>query len=340
MASATGPALTREGETEAPHPRRRFVGIGTLLIGTAVILWVGAATLIAHRLRYPPFLGTPRGDVFGKTIPAGPLPADPRAAFGADFNDVTIATPGGHRVRAWFIVGMRRQAMVLVPAAGGSRAMMLPYARFLHAARYPLLLLDSIDTPNTGTDWGWSARKVVAAAAQTLKDRGYERVGALGVSEGGAAAIFAQAENPATPAFAAIVADSPYSNLEAMLRQSPTVAGLNPAFARTALLEARWWLGRSPRDIAPAAAAAHLGDCRLLIVQNRADPMTPSAQGLAIRDAARGDKGAQQRAGLWLTPTSGHGDAIYELPAQYSIVVDRFLKRSLAVAPAASPRHR
>jgi len=302
------------------------------MIGLAALLWLAAATLVAYRLRYPSFLEDGRTDVYGPAAAAdiASLPPDPRAAFGADFAPVKIHLSRERSIDGWMIPATLPAAMLLVPPAGGTRRTMIPYARFLHAAGYPILAIDSADNAQTGTSWGWKERTAVLAAASELRRRGYKKIGALGVSEGAAEIILVQA---AGASFAAIVADSSYGSLAGMFQRVPSIAGLNPALQQTALWEAGFFLGHSIWKVDPAKAARDLGPAGILVIHNQGDKIVPTSDAEAISSAAgnRGD--------LWLVPGDGHGDAIFEAPAEYAARVIKFLEENLLAPSSSGPRH-
>jgi pimeloyl-ACP methyl ester carboxylesterase len=172
-------------------------------------------------------------------------------------------------------------------------------------------------------------RKFALATARTLMDDGFTKIAALGISEGAAGAIMAQAEQPV---FTAIVADSSYANLEQLFKRSPSMSRLNPAFLDTVMWEAQFWFGRKLDKISPAVDAGNLGGCALLIIQNRGDQVTPPEDGKALFDAAR------YNAQMWTVPSSGHGDGIYEDPKGYAAQVINFLDSSFGETPAAKPK--
>ena len=116
-------------------------------------------------------------------------------------------------------------------------------------------------------------RKFALATARTLMDDGFTKIAALGIAEGAAGAIMAQAEQPV---FTAIVADSSYANLERLFMRSPSMSRLNPAFLSTVMWEAQFWFGRKLDKISPETDAGKLGSCALLIIQNRDDQVTPA----------------------------------------------------------------
>ena len=315
----------------APRHSRRFALIGGVMIGLAALLWLGAATLVAYRLKYPGFLEDGRTDVYGPAAPAGlALPADPRKAFGADFESVKIHLGRNRSVDAWVIPGKLAAAMLLVPPAGGTRRTMIAYAKFLHATGYPILAIDSGDNPQTGTTWGWNERTAVLSAASELRRRGFKKIGALGVSEGAAEIILVQA---AGASFDAIVADSPYASLARMFMRVPSIAGLNPALQQTALWEAAFFLGHSIWKVNPAKAARDLGPAAILVIHHQGDKIVPISDAEAISSAA-GNRGE-----LWRVPGDGHGDAIFQAPEEYAARVIKFLEENLLAPSSSGPRN-
>lgn len=322
------------GRTNLRSRSRRALIVSLGMIGTAIALWIGASLFIAYQVSHPPFLGSADGNVFiasaaARETHAG-IASDPKAECGADYSNVKIDYGHGRSIAGWLVPAQRGSAIVLLPAAGASRRAMLPYLKFLHAADFSVLMLDSPDYASGSVKWGWDGREVAAGAAEFLERKGYRRVAALGVSEGAAAFLMAQAE---MPRFTAIISDSSFADLRSMLRRSPSIGALNPAFLNMVMWELGLVIGRAPAGVSPLASVRKLGRCSLMVIQNRGDPIVPQASGKAIYDNAI----ASDRE-LWLAPSNGHGDAIFEAPEQYSKRVLDFLGVSLSGAPAVIPQ--
>ncbi len=297
------------------------------MIATLLAIWFGAASMVAHELRFPPWYHPPGSAHRLPALPGGSAqPADPRAECGADYESITVNRTDGFRLRGWFVPASRREAVILLHGAGADRRVMLPFLGFLHSAGYPVLLVDSIDSGESddlgrGVGFGWRERLDVIAAAAMLRARGFTRVGALGASQGAAAAILAQAEEHI---LGAIVSDSSYPDLAALLRRMPSIEDLNPFFVRTVMWELGLALGHPPAEIAPMQAAARLGNCALMVIGGEKDPLIPVASAQAIYAAASGPKE------LWLVPGASHTDAINVAPAEYARRVTEFLGKYLA----------
>ena len=325
----------------APPKRkpRRIFGIGAILLSIPIILWMGAAFVVARSLMYPEFIRRGGGDVFGQHVPEfqrGSITGIGKA-IGVDPErlDCGVVEEDGFRhsqvsVTGWYFPGKRREVVIIVPAAGSPETAMIPYVKFLRDAGYTVVATYSANNPSYGINWGMLKRKFALATARTLRDDGFTKIAALGISEGAAGVIMAQAEQPV---FKAIVADSSYANLEQLFMRSPSMSRLNPAFVRTVMWEAQLWFGRPLDKISPATDAGNLGGCPLLIIQNRDDQVTPVADGKALFDAAR------YNAQMWTVPSGGHGDGIYEDPKGYAAQVINFLDANFgnAETPAEKP---
>ena len=326
---------------QAKRRPQRIFGIGALMLGLPIILWMGAAWFVARSLRYPDFLRTGGQDVFGDHVPSfrrGSL-TDIGVALGVeperlDCGVVEEDGLGHHKVSVvgWYFPGHRREVVMIVPAAGAPETAMIPYVKFLLGAGYTVVATYSANNPSYGVSWGMLKRKFALATARTLNDQGFDKIAALGIAEGAAGAIMAQSEQPV---FTAIVADGSYANLARLFMRSPSMSRLNPAFVGTVMWEAQLWFGRPLYKISPETDASNLGTCSLLIIQNRDDQVTPLADGQAILAAAGFN------AQMWTVPSGGHGDAIYEDPKGYAARVIKFLDASFEIeTPAAKPKGR
>src|SRR5271154_4562442 len=179
--------------------------IPLLLFGIGVVLWLGAASFVTYRILHPPFLNGGYGDTI-ITSAKEQLGVDPKSCCDAASEDLRISDDAGVSVDAWFVPGTLPSAVLLIPSSGASKRAMLPYLKFLHAAGLAVMLIDNSDFARDRAGWGWNERGIVRSAAQTLRQRGYANLAALGVSEGAATALMVQGENP--DSFKAIIADS------------------------------------------------------------------------------------------------------------------------------------
>jgi uncharacterized protein len=168
----------------------------------AIAVLCGAALLAAAVVGVGLFLSAPARATVGAP------PAGLRA------EQVEIASPSGATLRGWFIAGRPGAgAVVLMHGVQGNRLHMVPRARLLAAAGFSVLLFDfqahGESTGNRitfGRLEGLDARAAVAFVRQRLPA---ERVGAIGSSLGGAAALLGPGPLPVD----ALVLESIYSEI-------------------------------------------------------------------------------------------------------------------------------
>ncbi|HEV2236281.1 MAG TPA: alpha/beta fold hydrolase, partial [Ktedonobacterales bacterium] len=138
------------------------------------------------------------------------------AQAGIPVQPVMFAAADGVRLAGWFaLASPAAPTVVLVHGFKGSRVSMLPWARFLFAAGYNVLLYDS---RGCGQSAGWGIALGAGEAADVIGAVRYVRgradltshlVGALGISLGAGDVLLAAAREPG---LAAVVADSAWTD--------------------------------------------------------------------------------------------------------------------------------
>src|SRR5579871_5455406 len=159
----------------------------------------------------------------GSWLLAGPLlePVNHRIApapttLGA--RDVSIASESGSTLAGWYVPGTPGSgAVLLLHGVRADRAAMLSRAEFLHAAGYSVLLIDFQAHGESRGDritFGWLESRDARAALEWLRAAAPgERIGAIGLSMGGAAAALAQPPLPLD----ALVLEEVYPTIEEAL---------------------------------------------------------------------------------------------------------------------------
>jgi uncharacterized protein len=161
------------------------------------------------------------------------LSAPTRAIVGAAPSDlpvesISIASGSGATLHGWFISGQPGAgAVVLLHGVHGNRLAMLRRARLFHAEGFAVLLFDfQAHGESTGAriTFGHREGQDAAAAIAYVRTRlPNERVGAIGSSLGGAAALLA----PAPLDVDALVLESVYSDITAAI-ENRIIAVLGP----------------------------------------------------------------------------------------------------------------
>jgi pimeloyl-ACP methyl ester carboxylesterase len=292
---------------------------------------LAAAWWITGLMMRPPWYAHPGPQ---GVLAAGGL-RDPQRDFGLAFEEVAFPTARGATLRGWWIPA--RDADVAVVLAGGGwsdRRSLLPLAPALHAAGLPVLAFDyrehgRSDGSGRGSSYGLRESRDVRAAVDWLSARGVERIGVVGYSVGGAAAILAAADDPRVDA---VVASTPGTTLDALFEGYRTRAGVPAWFgrllARVLLLRA----GAPAGDVlslavGPLSQVDRIAPRPLLVLVGADDPVNPIAE--ARRLFARAGEPKE----LVVVAGAAHLEVLDAAGGEAVEILVAFLERSLSRAP-------
>lgn len=246
------------------------------------------------------------------------------AEVGLEFEDVSLDTEDGLRLRGWWIPcrGSER-AIVQLHGHSGSMDPDLGYVPAWHAAGYNVLMFDfrahGRSEGRLSTFGYLECLDVLAAARWARQARGMRRVALVGFSLGAMAALLAA---PLSPDVDAVVADgSP-----ARIRSAITVWGLERGvprwlarvLSRLVLLGASLRLRANLFRYEPVRWVGRIAPRPLLIIHGDLDQYCPDFE--ELRAAAVG-------AELWRLPDVGHVQASQVYPEEYRRRVVGFLDR-------------
>ena len=235
----------------------------------------------------------------------GPPPA---ALPGAEA--VAFPAASGDSVHGWFVPGAAplSGSVLLMHGAWGSRRQMTERARVLQAHGYAVLLIDLRGHGETGggrITFGKMEALDAAAAVDWLHARlPRSRVGVIGVSLGGAAALLGPTPLPVD----ALVLESVYSDIGAALSNRLRVA-LGPWVGpvATPVLSAAFQtllppiLGVTPAELRPADRIGGV-TAPVLVASGDIDERTPLTEAQALFDRAPEPKQ------FWSVPGAAHVD--------------------------------
>jgi len=266
----------------------------------------------------------------GGSIAAAPA----RARIGAPPADlpveaITIASASGSRLSGWFIAGAPHGgAVLLMHGVHANRLEMLDRARLLHRAGFAVLLFDfQAHGESTGEaiTFGYLESKDARAAFEELRRRAPgERVGVLGLSLGGAAAILSDPPLAAD----AMVLEAVYGSFAIAVENrvamhlgavGPYVA---PVLTTMLLWQVKPRLGFDPDILRPSARIADL-HMPLLLIAGDADEHATLAEMKSIYANANDPKE------LWIIPGARHQDFQRYARAEYERRVVAFLRGHL-----------
>jgi hypothetical protein len=181
-----GVVLVVAGARAALRRRRlsgRLAGGVATVVGVVLVVWVVAPAVAATHPHDSHVTSTP-------------------AAYGLDYDAVTLTTADGVDLAAWYVPGSNGAGVVVLHGAGSTRSDALGQAAALVHAGYSALLVDARghgDSGGSAMDFGWFGDLDVAAGLDHLAARPEiepGRIGLLGLSMGGEEAIGAAAADP------------------------------------------------------------------------------------------------------------------------------------------------
>jgi len=291
------------------------VAIGTLLL--AVLL---AAGLCGSVLVVGLQLSSPASAVIG------PPPADLPGA-----QAVRIPSASGSQIRGWWVpaTGSGGGAVILMHGVRANRLGLVRRAKVLRAHGFAVLLFDFQahgESPGRRITFGRLEALDAAAAVEFVRHSlPGERVGALGISLGGAATLL----GPAPLKVDALVLESVYPDIDAALANRLRV-GLGPVLGPlfTPLLAPAFKLLLPPiLDVRPdeLRPIEHIGAAvaPILVASGTADDRTPPDEARALFDRA------PQPKRFWPVSGAGHVDLERYDPDQYWRTVLPFLTEYL-----------
>jgi alpha-beta hydrolase superfamily lysophospholipase len=234
---------------------------------------------------------------------------------------LTFASASGAVLHAWFARGQRGGgAVVLLHGVHADRRAMLDRAEFLHGRGYTVLMPDfrahGESSGESTTFGGLESRDALASvclARQLVPD---ERVGVIGVSMGGAAALLGDRPLPVD----ALVVESVYSTIDRAIRNR--LRAWFGLFGRPLTGPVLRWLEPSlpvrPSDLRPIDRIGQVS-APVLVAAGTEDRYTTIDETRALFAHAREPKQ------LWEVQGAGHVDLHGYAPAEYEQRVGGFL---------------
>ncbi len=249
----------------------------------------------------------------------GPAPA------GLGAVEVEFPSRSGSQLRGWFVPGRPGGgAVLLLHGVHANRLAMLPRARFLHALGYAVLMPDFRahgESSGVHTTFGALESRDAHAAACLLHDLApHERVAAIRISLGGAAALLGQQPLPVD----ALVLESVYPTIDQAAKNrlrawfGPIGSWLAPSLVRS--LEPT--VGVSAAELRPIDHIAEV-TVPVLMAAGSADPYTPMDESKALFARLAPPKE------LWVVDGATHEDLYDYAPAEYQRRITAFLRRTL-----------
>jgi uncharacterized protein len=286
----------------APRARIRLEQLLRTLVLTAAVAMMSACGFVSRAL-------------VGGAPPVG-LGATP----------VSFASGSGSQLHGWFAAGQPGAgAVLLLHGVRANRRTMIPRARFLHDRGYAVLLPDFRahgESSGDRTTFGLlESRDALAALCLLRQLAPGERVGVIGVSLGGAAALLGPMPLPAD----ALVLESVYPTIDLAARDRLR-AWLGPLGTIAAPALVRWLepeVGFNANSLRPIDRIAAVRSPILLLAGSE-DRYTRIGESREMFARATSPKE------FWEVEGAAHVDLHRFAPAEYERRVGTFLERNLA----------
>lgn len=286
-----------------PRPGRLWVRRAMIVVAVMVVAGLTAFGWLGQRMAY------------GYLHPRRVMPASNPAAYGIDYQDVTLTTRDGVSLNAWYTPP---QNDIVVLAAHGHASARLADVHAMFATHgYGVLSWDFRAHGASGGDFtslGYFEQRDVAAALDYARSQpGVNHVAIWGQSMGASTALLMAAGEPDIEA---VIADSAYTSLAETIDTAVPIAVLRPFIRPFAEAEA----GVSADQVRPIDAIAQLAPRPVLIIDNEFDEVVPPRSGQRLYEAA-GDPKV-----YWLIQDAGHVRGRLLEPEEYEARVLEFLR--------------
>lgn len=169
---------------------------------------------------------------------------------------------------------------------------------------------------------GYHERKDVAGAVEFVKGRGYEQIGVLGFSMGGAASLIAAAENDDIDC---LVIDSSFADMtEIIEREFKERSGMPGFFLPPMLFMVKLMYGVDFNAVKPIESAPEIAPRPIFFIHGEEDTFVPPEHAARLYEAAQGPDDI-----LWMAPGAEHVRSYISNPEEYIARLTSFLDEAL-----------
>jgi uncharacterized protein len=246
--------------------------------------------------------------------------------YGLEYEEISLRTSDGLQLYGWFIPAAGSQrAVIILHGHGGSMDWDVGRAVYLHEEGFNVLLFDfRAHGRSEGhvASFGYLERRDVLAAVEFLKSRDILRIGVLGFSYGGMAAMLSA---PIFPDIRAVISDGgPASKLTAFTARgvelhAPRRASHMLAWLAIAMASLRLRANLFLYD--PVRWVSRIAPRPVLFIHGDQDPYLPDFNDLY---AAAGEPKE-----VWRVADAGHTTLSQQMPQEHQRRVVEFMQKNL-----------
>jgi fermentation-respiration switch protein FrsA (DUF1100 family) len=251
--------------------------------------------------------------------------------YGLDYEDISFPSRVDElMLYGWYLpVEDSEEVIIMVHGAEQHRAdpnvKMLDIASGLVEHGYSVLMFDMRghgQSDGERMSAGYYETRDLGGAVDYVEGLGFEDIGVLGFSMGGATALMTAAE---CQDIDAIVADSAYADLSDMLEPQFAERSSFPTFfLRPLLFVVKIMYGVDFTAIKPVEVVAGIYPRPIFFIQGELDDTVPVAHVYMLYEAANNPQNQ-----LWVIPDVGHVEAYISYPDEYMSRVTAFFDEAL-----------
>jgi pimeloyl-ACP methyl ester carboxylesterase len=316
-------------------------GATVVLVAAALVLLAGGAALatrergLVRRLATGAVVLVATVLVMFVVSPAVAATNAPRPSLGARpgdaglaHEDVSLHTPDGVELAAWYVPSSNRAAVILLHGAGSTRSNVLDHAVVLADAGFGVLMVDARghgESSGRAMDFGWHGDSDIAAAIRYLTTRADvdpTRIGAVGLSMGGEEALGASGANDLLRAVVAEGATARNAADEAWLSDEYGLRGSVQEMLEQVQDRVTDVLTSASVPISSRAAVEASDGTRYLLITAGDVP----DEGYAAAAISAGDP---ERVETWTVEGAGHTGGLRTAPDEWTERVVAFLMAAL-----------
>ena len=246
-------------------------------------------------------------------------------SFGLKYENVTFEAEDGLKLKGWLIPGNKSEnkskgTIIMMHGYPTNKANVLPLSLFL-LEEYNVFLFDFRsfgESEGSYTTAGYKEVLDLDAAVDYLKSRkDSKHIGAFGFSLGASVAIMGNNKE-----IKAIVADSPYSNLNNMIDSMyGNFYFLKYPFIYMTKLYGKLFFGVDTKEVSPENTIRAI-DAPILIIHGKKDSQIPVNESLILHNA-------NKKTELWILDNADHGETYALNKEEYEKRVLEFFGRNL-----------
>lgn len=247
------------------------------------------------------------------------------------YQDVQLESKNGAMLSGWYMPGENGAGIVVVHGYRSVKTHTLKMLDPLSKAGYTILAIDLRahgESDHHAVTFGIEEQHDVNAAVAWLKKQASvdpERIGVLGESMGGAAAILATADNPTIKA---VAAQSAFASMHGAIetRISHLLLGISYPLTDLMIYFGERQLGVDTNDYAPVKLIGQIAPRPIFLMQGGKDRMVDPTSGHQLYEAAGEPKT------LWYEPTLRHINFPHEKPEEFNKRITAFFDAALSIS--------